>query len=418
MVQEHDFAGRGLDTSTAFVQERLSMSDILRRCAALLSASALIGALTTAPALAEDFSRVDRDPVMGSPVVLEDGREAETALFSLRVADEDSVRAYPMLLDEEVRPRTAYVESEWTDTPHWTGTSAAPNPADRANWIVSNSYPNESLPSLALASGLPFVEGPEAIAATQAALWNVLDGTELDEESNSQTVLRLYDHLVEGSRSAETGATARSLEVTPNQLEAVAPEEPLGPLTVSVAGGGSVQASLRGAPASWLVDADGREISTVEDGEDLYLAVDPSVPAGVATLHLRGDKVPLEEGRLFTGREGVRTQPLITAEPGVATSATSATLTWNGEKPPESEVEDEEEAAPPVVDESEPPPPEEDTATEPPEASPTATDGDDRNQEKSGLAITGTWLSGLLVIAGALVVSGLLILVLGRKRRD
>lgn len=389
------------------------MSGILLRCAALLSASALIGTLTTAPAAADDFSRLDRDPVAGLPVVLTDGDEVDTALFSLRVADEDSVRAYALVVDEEVRPRTAYVESAWADRPEWTVTPGDSAPAHRANWVVSNSYPNVPLPVLGAVSGVLFLEETHAIAATQAALWNVLDGVELDPDTNHPDVMTLYAYLVEGSADAESGTTSPSVEVSPAQTEAVAPEEPLGPLTVSSAGEGPVRLSLRGAPASWLVDAEGEEISQAHDGDEVYLDVDPSVPAGVVTLHLRGSDVPLEEGRLFTGREGVRTQPLITAEPGSATSSTSATFTWRGEEPrgetteePEPETAGPE--APEVRELPSPEPVVEDTPT--PEAR-------DRNAE-SGLALTGTWLSGLLVIAGALVVSGLLILVLGRKRRD
>ncbi|MBQ1083576.1 thioester domain-containing protein [Nocardiopsis sp. B62] len=389
------------------------MSGILLRCAALLSASALIGTLTTAPAAADDFSRLDRDPVAGLPVVLTDGDEVDTALFSLRVADEDSVRAYALVVDEEVRPRTAYVESAWADRPEWTVTPGDSVPAHRANWVVSNSYPNVPLPVLGAASGVLFLEETHAIAATQAALWNVLDGVELDPDTNHPDVMTLYAHLVEGSADAGGGTTSPSVEVSPAQTEAVAPEEPLGPLTVSSAGEGPVRLSLRGAPASWLVDAEGEEISQAHDGDEVYLDVDPSVPAGVVTLHVRGSDVPLEEGRLFTGREGVRTQPLITAEPGSATSSTSATFTWRGEEPrgettEEPAPETAEPEAPEVRELPSPEPVVEDTPT--PEAQ-------DRNAE-GGLALTGTWLSGLLVIAGALVVSGLLILVLGRKRRD
>lgn len=388
------------------------MSGILRRCAALLSAIALIGTLSTSPVHADDFSRVDRDPMAGAPVLLEDGQELETALFSLRVADEDSVRAYAMMADEEVRPRTAYVESAWADRPEWTDTTWAPDPADRANWIVRHSYPNLPLTSLASASGLPVLEEHTAIAATQAALWHVLDEVDPSPEGNAEELLHLFEYLVQGSAAAEGGTTARSLELSPSQVETVAPEGPLGPLTVASSGEVPVRVSVRGAPASWLVDAEGREVSRISDGDEVYLAVDPSVPAGVATLHARGAGVPLPEGRLFTGREGVRTQPLITAEPGTATSSTTATVTWHAEESAEAGTEDE-----PATSEPEPTTvPTEEPADEP-EVVTEVPKSEDRNQG-SGLALTGTWLSGLLVIAGALVVSGLLILVLGRKRRN
>ncbi|NYH53619.1 TQXA domain-containing protein [Nocardiopsis arvandica] len=392
------------------------MSGILRRCAALLSSAALVGVLVGVPAAsADDFSRVDRDPVAGAVLVLADGREADTALFSLRVAAQDSVRAYTATSDDEVVPHAAYVESTWSDSPQWTEAPRETDPADRADWIVSHSYPMVDLPALAERSGLPQLDEGQAIAGTQAALWHVLDRVEPDREANDAPVLALYDHLVEGSTTAADTAASQSLNVVPAHAEAVAPEEPLGPLTVHTSGSDPVKVSVRGAPASWLVDGDGDQVAQVHDGDEVYLEVDPSVPAGVATLHLRSRDVPLPQGRLFTGRDGVRTRPLVTAEAGTATSSASATFTWHpeqtGEPGPEGTSEPVPEEEPPVRGEAgqEEAAPEDEGRQEPSAA-------EDRNPE-GGLAHTGTWLSGLLVIAGALMVSGLIILVLGRKRR-
>lgn len=386
------------------------MSGILRRCATLLCAVVVVGALAGVPAAGADgFSRLDRDPIEGTPLTLTDGREVDTALFSLRVADHDSVQAYSAASDKELHPRAAYVESVWSDLAQWTETPRETDPADRANWIVSHSYPALDLPPLAEETGLPPLREQQAIAGTQAALWHVLEGAEPDRDANDDTVLALYDHLVRGSETAPDNTVSRSLEITPAHVEATAPEEPLGPLTVHVSGPGPVKASVRGAPASWLVDADGEQVTQVRDGEEVFLKVDPSVPAGVVTLQVRGQAVPLPQGRLFTGRDGVRTQPLVTAEAGSATSVDTATFTWR----PEGASE---ETPVPEPEEDVGPSPEEAAQTDTPEAA-VSPEADDRIQEED-LANTGTWLSGLLVIAGALVVSGLIILVLGRKRRD
>ncbi|MFD6949277.1 peptidase [Nocardiopsis sp. TSRI0078] len=394
------------------------MSGILRRCAALLSSAALVGTLVGVPAAsADDFSRVDRDPVAGAVLVLADGREADTALFSLRVGAQNSVPAYTAASDGEMLPHAAYVESTWSDSPQWTETPQKTDPPDRANWIVSHSYPSVDLPALAERAGLPQLDEQQAIAGTQAALWHVLDGAEPDREANDAAVVALYDHLVEGSTSASDTTASRSLDVTPEHLEAVAPEAPLGPLTVHSSGADPVEVSVRGAPVSWLVDGDGEQVTRILDGEEVFLEVDPSsAPAGVATLHVRGQDVPLPQGRLFTGRDGVRTRPLVTAEAGTATSSATATFTWHPEQsgePGTGETSDPaaEAEEPPVLGEAEQESaPEEERQQEPPAA-------EDRIPE-DGLAHTGTWLSGLLVIAGALVVSGLIILLLGRRRRD
>lgn len=389
---------------------------ILRRCAALLSATALTGTLLGVPAArADNFSRVDRAPVAGAEVVLSDGRRLGTSLFSLRVGARESVRAYAAGADE-VRPHTAYVESAWEEAEGWSVTARPGDPADRARWIVSHSYPSVDLTELSADLPAVTLEEGQAIAATQAALWHVLDGVELDREAgNAPAVVALYDFLVEGSDSAPDQTAQRSLSVSPSHVEAVSPEEPLGPLEVSSLGGKPVDVSLSGAPTSWLVDGDGVQVAQAGSGDELYLDVDPSVPAGVVTVHLRGEGLPLPEGQLFTGRNGVRTQPLVTAEAGRATSTASATLTWQSQErpaqpsaPAPEAPEETPQEGPPVAAEA--PEAEEPDAEVPSEAG-------DRNSDED-LPVTGTWLSGLLVIAGALLVSGLIILLLGRKRRE
>ncbi len=371
---------------------------VLRRCAALLSSVVLTATLAGTPAaLADDFSRVDRDPVAGADLVPVGGEPVATALYSLRVGGEDSVRAYTASPDDEVRRRAAYVESGWSDTPA--------RDAERARWIVSHSYPHRDLLSLGLDTGLPLRED-QAIAGTQAALWRVLSGTEPDREANDGAVLALYDHLVEGG-ALPPGP--RPLTVEPGHVEATAPDGPLGPLAVASTGEGPLRVSVNGAPASWLVDADGRRTAQASHGDELYLDVSPSVPAGVVTLQVRGEDLPLEEGSLFTGRDGVRTRPLVTAEPGEAAITTTATITWRAPSPEPSQ----EPETPSETPEPSPTTPLAEVAASP-EASPSETD----RIPEDDLAATGTWLSGLLVIAGALVVSGLIILVLGRKRRE
>ncbi|CAL9441430.1 hypothetical protein SUDANB121_02269 [Nocardiopsis dassonvillei] len=376
---------------------------ILRRCAALFSSVVLVATLAGTPAaLADDFSRVDRDAVAGADLVPVGGGPVATALYSLRTGNDDSVRAYTASPDDEVRRRAAYVESDWSDAP---GESAG-----RARWIVAHSYPNRDLLSLGLDTGLPLSED-QAIAGTQAALWRVLAGVEPDRGANDDAVLALYDHLMEGDGVVAPGP--RPLTVSPDHLEATAPQEPLGPLTVSSTGGGPLRVSLSGAPASWLVDAQGRQTAQVSHGGELYLDVKPSVPAGVVTLHVRGESLPLAEGSLFTGRDGVRTRPLITAEPGEANITTAATVTWHAPSPSGEPT-----PTPGSETPSETPVPEASAPLAEVAPSPEATPAEAVRIPEEDLPTTGTWLSGLLVIAGALVVSGLIILVLGRKRRE
>lgn len=384
------------------------MTGILRRCAALLSTAALGVAMTSAPAASEDFSRVNGTPVHGVPVVLASGEEEPTALYGLRVGEHGAVHAYAASTDHEVQANSAYVESGWSGVEGWSGTSEETDPSDRANWIVSNSYPNVPLAELAQETDHPDLDEAEAVAATQTALWQVLDGVEISPGANEPAVVDMHDHLVEHSAGSEMGEPASSVEVDPPHLELASPDEPLGPLELSSTGDGPLALSLRGAPESWLVDADGAQLGSAHDGDEVYLDVDPDVSSGVATLHVRGDGVPLPEGQLFTGRDGISTTPLVTAEPGTATTTATATFTWY--PPEDASSGDGDEDTEPPADEA----PEPGTVGEAEEAAAET----DEPASGNHLASTGTWLSGLLVIAGALVVSGLLILALGRKRRD
>src|SRR5699024_300422 len=139
----------------------------------------------------------------------------------------------------------------------------------------------------------PDLEEAEAVAATQTALWRVLDGVEISPEANEPVVVDVHDHLVERSAGSEMGEPAGSVEVDPPHLESPSPDQPLGPLELSSTGDGPLALSLRGAPESGLVDAEGKQLDSAHDGDEVYLDVDPDVSSGVATLHVRGDGVPL-----------------------------------------------------------------------------------------------------------------------------
>src|SRR5699024_7940250 len=104
------------------------MTGILRRCAALLSSAALGAAIASAPAAAEDVSRVNGAPVHGVPVVLASGEEEPTALYELRVGEHEAVHAYAASTEHEVQANSAYVEAGWHGVEGWSGTSEEIDP--------------------------------------------------------------------------------------------------------------------------------------------------------------------------------------------------------------------------------------------------------------------------------------------------
>src|SRR5699024_11332168 len=121
----------------------------------------------------------------------------------------------------------------WSEAGGWLEGPQEGDHADRASWIVSHSYPRVTQASLAEEVELDDLGEEQAIAATQAAIWHVLDGVDLDRDANDEAVLAVYDHLVLNSvGSEEDDVDARSMIVSPAQVEQASPDVPLGPLSV------------------------------------------------------------------------------------------------------------------------------------------------------------------------------------------
>ncbi|GAA2005990.1 hypothetical protein GCM10009799_36840 [Nocardiopsis rhodophaea] len=394
------------------------MRHILRRCGAVLTTVAAL-CLGAAPTDAADgIARVDRDPVSGETIRLSDGTDVETSLYHLRVDGTTSLPAYCADISTSVDRTAAYTEASWETDPAGRGIDPGP-----VSWIVRNSYPKVDLDQLGADSGVAGLGKRQAIAGTQAAIWHFTNDIELEGALNlgdrrSAAVSALYDYLVGGAAESATAPPVPSVAVTPDRIAGADPAEPLGPLTVRTTDDAPVAVAVKGARSARLIDGEGAPITEVPNGETFYVEVDPAVPEGIATVYARAENAVLAAGGLFTGKDGVRTQPLVTAGAGTSSRTASAKVDWSGDRSVEETAEA---PSPPPTPTSAPSGPAAPTASvpSPPPPAPADSPGgvvvaDDRRPENE-LGLTGTWAGSLILGGAALLVVGASVIYLSQR---
>ncbi|TDQ53628.1 thioester domain-containing protein [Actinorugispora endophytica] len=399
-----------------------SLTSLTRHGLAALAAAVLVGWAVPLPAAAEAASvaRVDRAGTPGEDIHFGTGESAATTLFDLRVDDDATVRAYCVDVSESVDHQAAYAETGWTDR------TAARDPG-RVNWIVRNSYPALPLERVAADSGVPGLRAEQAIAGTQAAIWHFTNGVDLAAEGpgdrNSPQARTLYEHLLDGA--ADVAEPSPALAIGPAEVVGEA-SAALGPLTVRTTSEQPVRLTVNGVEGVALVDELGDPVSEARDGDQVLLSVPAGTGTGTATVYAHAEEAAVRTGRVYTGRDGVQTQPLVAAEPATASLTVSAKVNWNA--PAASDTD-----APPA-DGAPPAPP---TAAEPPAGpapdSPSPVPGpepgpsspvaiaEDKRAEPD-LPFTGTWLGAILLAALVLLGLGAVALVASalpfRRRRE
>ncbi|GAB3208060.1 thioester domain-containing protein [Marinactinospora thermotolerans] len=401
-----------------------SITSIARRALAALTTAVLLGWGPALPVEAEStgIARVDRNGEAGTTVHLagQNGAAASTTLFNLRVDDDSFVRAYCADLSTSVDPRAAYVEADWEEYPE---PREFVDNAERVHRVILSSYPRVGLEELRRRTGLVTLTPPQAIAATQAAVWHYSNGVDLRVgvlSGNAPEVEALYAHLIEVADRGGAAEPPASLEVSPRQVRGET-GAPLGPLTVRTTSESPVGLRVNGAPSANLVDPSGNPVTEVRADGEVLLQPDASAPEGTATLYATSDNATVEAGRLFVGKDGVKTQALITAESVEGVSASvSATVSWTPASVPTPSAE----ASPPAAEPS-PSPSSSAPSPAPSEGgSPTASApsgpvviAEDKRPEND-LAFTGTW-AGTIVITGLvlLAIGGLAMFLTRRRRR-
>lgn len=269
---------------------------------------------------------------------------------------EATLRVYCIDIRAELDGDSPYTEGDWEE-------SGVAN-LEKVRWVLFNGYPNVTAESLlADAGAAPAEDWDEArtervaYAGTQAAVWHFTDDFALDvddaviggDEEQSAGVAAVYEHLTANAGRipdpSEFYIELDGVEEASYEDERFGPytiRSTAGPVTMSAEGGG-------------LIDAEGREVEMLDDGEDFFIVLDEGSEQITVTAHASYD---LPVGRVFmpTAAETLAAEPvgsggsqmLILAQPRAAEipAEWSFALQLPEEEPP---AETTPEAAPPKL---------------------------------------------------------------------
>lgn len=268
-------------------------------------------------------------PVEGKAGAFE-WRHPVTNLKKLK-ADGDVIKVYCIDLATKIKASSEYQEGSWSDS--WLNDS---DKTRRINWVLNNSYPKiGDLDSLAGAAGIAKgqLDVPEAVAATQAAIWHYSNGAQLpgkDKQGDKQAaeILKLYTYLT-GAKNTGIEEPKPSLRLEPNAAQGAPGAEPIGPLKVTTNATGSVTVKVKGqAPEGVsIVGKDGKPVADAKNGTELYA----KVPAGTAPgkLEITAEtKTAISIGRVFIGKNRKDTQTLISAGASEVKASAKGSFTW------------------------------------------------------------------------------------------
>ena len=380
-----------------------------RRGLAVVAAAVLVCWGLSQPAAAESttIARVDRRGTPGEDVHFTTGESATTTLFELRVDDDTTVAAYCVDLSRNVDHRAAYAAAGWPELP---GAARA----GEIVWIVRNSYPALPLERLAEQSGIPSLSVAQAIAGTQAAIWHLTNGTQLRAEgANSAQVRDLYRYLLD--HAAQAPEPEAALDLTPAEVVGEAGSS-LGPLTVHTTSEAPVRLTVNGAGEAVLVDADGSPVSEARDGDEVLLALPATAEEGAATVYAHAAEAQVRPGVVYSGKDGVETQPLVVAEAAIASLTVSAKVSWN---PASAEAEADGSGPSESASPSPAPSPSAsvaDRAASPVPSAAAPVVAEDKRAD-ADLPITGTWLGAVVAAALLLLGAGAVVILVTRNRQ-
>ncbi|AWG03779.1 thioester domain-containing protein [Trueperella pyogenes] len=217
------------------------------------------------------------------PFLSEGGRSitAQPLLFGVKSEQIDFYRAYCL----EIFVAAKYIPSVVTGWDKYRGTNSFkdPNVQRKVAWIVQNSFPTMSLPTLAAKSGVANLTDAEAITATQSAIWTLTDKVKpnFDSMTYSNThgrvtgtsvdnVKKLYSYLL-GEKNVGLGEKQlrASIEIKADGGKHVAGTL-VGPIRITSS---EEKVSVHVAGGFGLVDKDGKAIdeNAVPTGVDLFV---------------------------------------------------------------------------------------------------------------------------------------------------
>lgn len=382
---------------------------------------AAVTLMTTAalPAAAEPVTGFPDGAVDGYHVNMGSGKLKEilAKLIGFRLSDGSKLDMYCVEIRTNLDHKREMQEQPWDSYP------AADSPfhanRDRINWILHNSYPvveRQALAKTLTDKGVDLHAGlnrEEAITGTQAAIWHLSDGVDLNRKNPlpvvgkafDADVLALYDYLIGEDNVGIGDQPTPALEISPKELTGKAGER-IGPFTVTTTG--TIDSLKSELPEGVrITDAEGRDLDarTLESGSELYLDVPADAPDGETTFEVTA-KATVDTGRLFVGLgyEEKKTQSLIVAKASNSEITVKASANWT--------------AAPPVETSTTPPPTTETSTSTPPETTTSeSTPVPQPKANESDLAQTGASVFAPVMIGLVLVGAGAGALLFLRRRR-
>lgn len=370
-------------------------------------ASAAVALTMAAPAaLADDGAArgrvIEKEGERGFGINFESGNPAGAVLFTLKLSDGSKLKMYCVQVEVGMRTDQDMIERPWNKYPD-TKSPFNKNSA-KLNWVLHHGYPAASVKALegTLGKGdVKFNGGlsvKEAITATQAAVWHFSDGKDLKRANpvsgegageSAADVLAVYDYLV-GKDNVGIGQQPKpTLDIGPAKA-AGATGTRIGPFSIATSGD-ITELTSKLPEGVKVTDADGKAIKAadIKDGTKVYVDVPKDAKDGSGTFSLKVSG-HLDTGRLFVGEnyDKVPAQSLIVAQSEKTSVAANATASWKQGGAPVTET-----------------------------PAPT-TPGGAESGGGDELANTGASATMPLIIGGALLGAGVLMVLLVRRRRS
>jgi TQXA domain-containing protein len=295
-----------------------------RRMAALLLGAGAALLVTALPAAAGTTGTYTPDLNQRGDTVKIGGEPTVTTLLGLKLEDGNQLETYCVEIDVTAKKGAALAESPWSEYPD-AGEQFNVHP-EKVLWILHHSYPNVDLDTLSKAVGVT-LDKEEAIAGTQAAIWHLSNGANLDDD-NPADIKALYGYLIGDANVGLDEQPAMSLSITPEQAGEAEAGQSAGPFTVHTTAS-SVELTVDGPDGVKVVDAEGKALSEVADGTEFWLSAPAGTVPGEATVHATA-QAEVQKGRLFVGVDNKEhpTQTLIVASNTETRAKAEASAKW------------------------------------------------------------------------------------------
>ncbi|MEU6987537.1 Cys-Gln thioester bond-forming surface protein [Streptomyces sp. NPDC046324] len=308
------------------------MFSVRRRGVARLAAATVVTGLVAAgaiavagPALAEDgadgtggaTATLGKLTVFDTVKIKGQGK-VSAGLFEMQVTPGGVLQTYCIDLYTGAKTGQEYKEVGWDQSSLHNNKNAG-----KIRWILQNSYPQvDKLDELAKKVGAANLTKETAAAATQAAIWHFSDN--VDAEPVNKDAQKLTEYLEKEAVNLEEPKA--SLSVSPASVAGKSGER-LGPITVDTNAASAAVSLAPGAPAGVkLVDKDGKVVTNVAKGGQVFFDVPAGTADGAAELKVQADTtVPI--GRAFVSTK-VKSQTLILAGTSTSSVTAKATATW------------------------------------------------------------------------------------------